>query len=115
MKIRNYFRREWKRYRNPSDCHLKNNYDHQKWNIYTPGWDVTKILKRKNNNCHYLVTNSVIVASEEDKVNAFADTFVHNHLVSGNLGFDSQTDSMNQALDSFDSVNINNHTNLGKY
>lgn len=27
MKIRNHFRREWERYRNPSDFHIKNNYD----------------------------------------------------------------------------------------
>lgn len=125
MRNRNYYRREWTRYRQISDFTIMNRYNvlirsgismfrNKRWNeklktlhkASKPFWNVSKILKKKSVPCHSLLSDSGVLISDSDKANAFVDSFCLNHQISNNLGIESHNIIVEDTVSQFDSMVI---------
>lgn len=121
MRIRNYHRREWTRYRQISDYTIMNRYNvlirsgismfrNKRWNerlktlhkASKPFWNVSKILRKKSSPCHGLLSSSGVLISDYDKANGFAESFCLNHQISDNLGIESHNIIVEEAVNQFD-------------
>lgn len=102
---RNYYRRQWQRYRWTTDLDEYKRYDrlvkteiwnhrNRQWNDRLrrldkrskPFWNITKVLRKRVSNIPSLVDQSRAINTDCDKANAFAENFFQNHHVSDNLG-----------------------------
>lgn len=120
---RNYYRRQWMRYRNTSDLVSMNIYSTEiryeisklrniSWNnkikdldkASKPFWNIAKCLRKKKIFVPPLLDKTTTHYSDEEKVNQLAFNFLKNHRVSEDLGDEthvSMVDSVNQQLSSF--------------
>lgn len=121
IRIRNYHKREWSRYRQTSDYIQMYSYNikirseitlfrNRQWSrklmsldkSSRPFWNLTKVLKKKNNNVPPLKVNSQINYTCKEKANCLANSFVRNHHTSDNLSTLQHINLVKDAVLQFD-------------
>lgn len=123
--IRNFYRRQWLRYRNSSDFILMNNYsaiirkemsifrnktwDHKIQSLdkaSKPFWNISKCLRKKRTFIPPLVEDSNTYYSDAEKVNQLSLNFLKNHYVSKDLGEPTHIAMVNEVCYRFSALDI---------
>lgn len=131
IKIRNRYRRDFKRYRNPIDHYqfkslnktITENiiiYKNFSWNKMlstlnkgsTTFWKVSKILKKKYNIIPPLKQNNNIYNSQQEKCEVLAQTFSANHSYSQNLSDLTTIAEVEESLSNLNNANLNTQNSI---
>ena len=129
--IRNVYRRNWKRYRDPYDHQQMtqlnknitkeiNQFRNQSWNYMlstldkssSPFWKVSKILKKKTKSVPTLKHNNNVYYTSQEKSEILAQNFKLNHSISSNL---SDTNTVTEVDDVANQLRLIDQTPLNTY
>lgn len=121
IKERNYFRREWQRYRQNNDINhynyltklVKNWFWHlrnKNWktrlsnldNRSKPFWKISKVLRKRFPHIPPIKIGSTFVSTDYEKANALGNTFCTNHNLANNLGCWRFDQTVSEVINRFD-------------
>lgn len=124
IKVRNFYRRQWSRYRQDIDKYFYElfssnirkqilNFRNQKWNhvisrldkCSKPFWNINKIIKKKNQYIPSLTDrNARIFHTNGEKAEELAKFFADNHVISANLGMQSHNTAVSDVVNQFNTT-----------